>query len=191
MARRLQAGDALILLDVQRDFFPGGPVEVPDADRVIPVLNDWIREARDTDAQLIAVREWHPAYHISFKSEGGSWPPHCVQDTPGAFFHASLRLPHDAVVVSKGTAFDVEGYSAFDGTGLEHFLRRRHLHRLWFGGLNEETSLRRSVEDACEFGFEAHVIVDATRPLQPAADEHVLMALESRGARLERSSRAH
>lgn len=188
MAKRLREGDALLLIDMQRDFFPGGPVEVPGATEIVPVLNDWIREARDTGAQLIAVREWHPAYHVSFESEGGSWPPHCVQDTPGAFFDPSLRLPHDVVIVSKGTAFDVEGYSAFDGTGLAHFLRRRHLHRLWFGGLNEETSVRRSVEDACELGFEAHVIVDGTRALEPAADEQVLAALEKRGARLERNT---
>lgn len=191
MARRMQAGDALLLIDVQRDFFPGGPAEVPGAEEVLPVLNDWIREARDTNAQLIAVREWHPAYHISFESEGGSWPPHCVQDTPGALFHASLRLPHDMVVVSKGTAFDVDANSAFDRTGLEYFLRRRHLHRLWFGGLNEETSVRRSVEDACALGFEAHVIVDGTKAREPAVDDQVLAALESRGARLERATYTH
>jgi len=185
MARRMGKGDALVMLDMQNDFFPGGPMEVAGAEEVVPVLNDWIREARDTEALLIAVRDWHTVDHVSFESEGGPWPPHCVQDTPGSFFHPSLRLPYNLVVVSKGCAFDTDAHSAFDGTGLESFLRKRGIERLWIGGLNEETSVRRTVEDACRLGFETHVIVAATRPLEPAAAEGVLAALSNRGAVLE------
>ena len=188
--RELGKNDAIVLVDVQRDFFQDGPLAVPGAEEIIPVLNDWIRAARDSGATLIATRDWHTVDHVSFQSQGGPWPPHCVQDTPGAFFHNALRLPHDLVIVSKGTAFDVDNHSAFDGTGLEHFLHQRGITRLWIGGLTEDVSVRRTVEDACRLGFETHLIVDATRPFEPSAEAAVLDALKQRGAHLERA-RSH
>lgn len=187
MARRiLHEDDALLLVDVQRDFFPGGPLEVPDAEKIVPVLNRWIHEARLGGARIVLARDWHTVDHISFENQGGPWPPHCVQDTPGSLFHQALRLPHDVVVVSKGTAFNADSHSAFDGTGLEHYLRRHGIGRLWVGGLAEDVSVRRTVEDACRLGFETHLIVDATRPFEPSAEPQVLEALREAGARLER-----
>lgn len=184
-ADQLQQGDALLILDVQRDFFPGGSVPVPGSEEIVPVLNEWIVAAARSNIPIIAARDWHTAYHVSFETEGGTWPAHCVQDTPGAFFHPALRLPKDAIVVSKGTAFDADNYSAFDGTGLESFLKSSNVRRLWIGGLTEDVSIRRTVEVACRKGFETHLLLDATRPLVPNAEPAVLDAMREAGAILE------
>lgn len=184
---RLQQGDALVMVDVQRDFFPGGSTPVPGSEDIIPVLNDWIRAARDRNIPIIAVRDWHTVDHASFDSEGGELPPHCVQDTPGAFFHPSLRLSHEVIVVSKGTAFNEDNHSAFGGTGLEEFLARKGIRRLWIGGLTEDGSVRQTVEDACRNGFDAHLILDGTRPLDQRAEPEALQAMRDAGAVLDKS----
>src|SRR5262245_36026695 len=110
---RLGTGDALLVLDVQRDFLPGGALAVPRGDEVVPALNH--HRARWTAARLpvLASRDWHPADHCSFAARGGPWPPHCVVDTPGAEFAPGLALPADTVVVSKAIDPDREALSAF------------------------------------------------------------------------------
>lgn len=182
---RLQQGDALLILDVQRDFFPGGSVPVPGAEEIVPILNEWIVAAERSNIPIIAARDWHTVNHVSFETEGGTWPAHCVQDTPGAFFHPSLRLPANTIVVSKGTAFDADNYSAFDGTGLETFLKSSYVRRLWIGGLTEDVSVRRTVEEACRQGYETHLLLEATRPLVPDAEPTVLEAMRDAGAIIE------
>src|SRR5207237_10586686 len=96
-----QAGDALLIVDVQNDFCPGGALAVPEGDAIVPVLNRWIAEAEACRAPVFASRDWHPENHISFTQRGGPWPPHCVQNTRGAAFHPDLRLPPNAEIVSK------------------------------------------------------------------------------------------
>src|SRR5690349_9197046 len=99
----LGPSDALIIVDVQNDFCPGGALPVPEGDRVVPVLNRWNEAASAGGATVVASRDWHPAGHVSFRERGGPWPPHCVQDTKGAAFHPGLRLPADVLIVSKGS----------------------------------------------------------------------------------------
>src|SRR5262245_28517504 len=94
---------ALILVDVQNDFCPGGALPVPEGDQVVPALNRQIERFRRAGRPIVATRDWHPADTTHFKSGGGPWPPHCVADKPGAAFHADLKLPREATVVSKGT----------------------------------------------------------------------------------------
>jgi len=98
---RLQQGDALIIVDVQRDFLPGGALAVPDGNRVIPALNRYLDYFRAACLPVVATRDWHPPNHCSFSAQGGSWPPHCVQGSPGAEFAEELELPTDALVISK------------------------------------------------------------------------------------------
>ena len=88
----MQPGDALLIVDVQNDFCPGGALAVTEGDQVVPVLNQWIEEAQVRGVQVYASRDWHPAGHISFKDRGGPWPPHCMQGTTGAAFHPGTRL---------------------------------------------------------------------------------------------------
>src|SRR5690242_13289968 len=127
--------DALLVVDVQNDFCPGGALEVAEGDAVIPVLNEWISAAEAARVPILASRDWHPAGHVSFKMRGGPWPEHCVQGTTGAEFHPHLKLPPTVEIISKGDTPDRDSYSAFGGTDLAGRLQRLGVQRLWIGGL--------------------------------------------------------
>lgn len=182
---QLREGDALLVVDVQPDFCPGGKLAIDNGDRVIPVLNDWISAAVQAGVPVYASRDWHPAHHVSFKESGGQWPEHCVQDTPGARFHPDLALPGDAVKVSKGVRLDKDQYSAFDDTGLAGNLDERGVGRLWVGGLAEDVCVRATVLDACKAGFETRLIPDATRPVTREGGEKARREMREAGAIVE------
>jgi nicotinamidase/pyrazinamidase len=175
--------DALLLVDVQIDFCPGGALPIDRGDDVVPVLNRWVEAAVDSGVPVYASRDWHPRSHVSFRESGGEWPVHCVQDTAGAQFHAGLTLPDTASVVTKGTRFDRDQYSAFDETGLASELRRRGVRRVWIGGLAQDVCVRATVLDALGEGFETIVIADATRPVTAEGGESALEDMRQAGAR--------
>ena len=183
----MQQGDALLIVDVQNDFCPGGTLGVSGGDEVIPVLNQWVKEAQNQKLPIYASRDWHPAGHISFRERGGPWPPHCVQGTTGAAFHPDLHLPPDAETISKGYDPDKDSYSAFGGTTLDEKLRRAGIKRLWIGGLAQDYCVRETTLDAIRKGFEVHVIVDATRAVNvnPGDGRRALDDLRRAGAILE------
>lgn len=183
--RQLREGDALIVVDVQPDFCPGGKLAIEEGDAVIPVLNDWIAAARAEGIPVYASRDWHPAHHVSFKESGGQWPEHCVQDTPGAQFHPDLDLPDDAVKISKGTRLDKDQYSAFDDTGLAGHLKDQGVKRVWVGGLAEDVCVHATVMDACKAGFETHLIANATRPVTKEGGQKARREMEDAGARYQ------
>jgi len=166
-AGRLRDGDALLIVDVQKDFCPGGALAIERGDEVVPVLNRWIGAALDARVPVYASRDWHPIRHPSFTAFGGKWPPHCLQDTDGAGFHAGLTLPPSAIVITKGVRFDRDQNSAFDGTGLVAELRRSGVIRLWVGGLAQDVCVCATVLDARREGFDTVVIADATMPVTP------------------------
>lgn len=161
----LREGDAIVVVDVQNDFCPGGALPIPDGDRVVPVLNAWIAGAERVGVPVYASRDWHPRGHPSFEGEGGKWPVHCVQDTPGAAFHPALKLPDSKVVVTKGTRFDRDQYSAFDGTGLDTRLQRDGVRRLLLGGLAQDVCVRATALDARRLGYEVVLIPGASLPV--------------------------
>lgn len=181
----LQSGDAVIAVDVQNDFCPGGALAVEDGDQVVPILNRWLAAADEAGIPAIASRDWHPVAHCSFKEQGGPWPEHCVQDTPGAEFHPDLALPASTVRVSKGSAFDRDNYSAFDGTGLAGFLKQRGVKRLWVGGLAQDVCVLETVKSACKAGFETHLLLSATRAVDPSSADKVLDDMRQAGAIVE------
>jgi nicotinamidase/pyrazinamidase len=183
--RALQQGDALIVVDVQIDFCPGGALPIEGGDDVVPVLNRWIAAAAARDVPVYASRDWHPRGHLSFFDGGGQWPPHCLQDSKGAQFHPDLRLPESAVLITKGVRFDRDQYSAFDGTGLAAELRARGVSRLWVGGLARDVCVRATVLDALREGFEVTVIDDGTLPVTPAGGREASEDMRRAGARFE------
>ena len=164
--------DALIVVDVQRDFCPGGALPIVDGDEIVPVLNRWIDAAQRAGWAILASRDWHPPDHVSFRQRGGPWPVHCVQNTPGAEFHPALRLPASTRIVNKGQHRDRGSYSAFDGTALQPWLIRQGVPRLWIGGLALDVCVRATALDALAAGFEVHLIRSACRAIDPrrAAD---------------------
>ena len=183
----LQRGDALIIVDVQKDFCPGGALPIEEGDTVVPVINRWIAGALERSLPIYASRDWHPVGHISFKESDGPWPPHCLQDSDGARFHADLKLPDSAVKVTKGVRFDKDQNSAFDETGLGEELRRIGIKRLLIGGLAEDVCVLATVLDGVREGFEVVLIADATRPVTPEAGGIARQKMKDRGVHFVRT----
>ena len=161
----LKPGDALIVVDVQKDFCPGGALPIEKGDEVVPVLNRWIANAVARGVPVYASRDWHPLGHVSFAERGGPWAPHCIQDSDGARFHPDLKLPDSVVKVTKGVRFDQDQNSAFDQTGLAIQLRQDGIKRLWVGGLAEDVCVLATALDGRKNGFEVVLIENATRPV--------------------------
>ena len=167
----LSSKDALIITDIQKDFLPKGALPVKDGDQIIPILNDYAKIFKDAKAKVFASRDWHPSNHISFISQGGPWPPHCVQETEGAKFSPNLKLPDGVIVVSKATDPMKEAYSVFDGTGLGDQLKKLGITRIFIGGLATDYCVVNSVLDARKLGLEAVVLIDATLGINVNIDD--------------------
>ncbi|MEM9999025.1 MAG: nicotinamidase [Bacteroidota bacterium] len=178
----LQTGDALVVVDVQRDFCPGGALAVPEGDAVVPVLNRWIEEAEARGVPVFFTRDWHPTNHASFVAQGGPWPPHCVQDTEGATFHPDLLVPDGAPVISKATTAAAEAYSGFDTTDLAARLRAADVSRVWVGGLATDYCVRATALDALAEGFAVHLVPDGMRGITPDTSAEALAEMAGAGA---------
>ena len=179
-----QPGDALLIIDVQVDFCPGGALPIPAGDQVVLVLNRWIDAAAQVSIPIYLSRDWHPKHHPSFAEEGGLWPVHCLQDTPGAAFHPGLHKPPEAVIITKGTRFDQDQNSAFDQTGLAVHLRKAGIRRLIVGGLAEDVCVLSTVLDARTEGFAVSVIAAGTRPVTPEGGAAARQQMLAAGAEL-------
>lgn len=182
--RMLAEHDALLAVDVQRDFEPGGALAVPDGDEVAPALAAYIREFEKRNLPVIASRDWHPENHCSFQAQGGPWPPHCVADTPGAELDPALELPADAKIIDKARSVEQDAYSAFEGTELHSWLGGKGVQRLFIGGLATEYCVLNTASDALRHGYEVVLLEDAIRAIDSAAGEKAIEDLRSRGARI-------
>lgn len=182
MIRIDPATDALILVDVQNDFCPGGALPVAEGDKVVGPLNAAMRAG---SWLTVATRDWHPADHCSFKLFGGSWPAHCVAGTPGAALHPGLDLSRVQVVVSKGTLREREAYSGFEGTGLAGLLRERGIRRVFVGGLATDYCVKATALDARKAGFQVVLLDDAIRGVEVAPGDCARALDAMRGAGVE------
>jgi nicotinamidase/pyrazinamidase len=159
----LQTGDALIVVDAQNDFLPGGALAVASGNEIIPVIKRYIDVFRSRSLPIFFTRDWHPANHCFFVKQGGPWPVHCVAGSAGADFPAALRVPPEATIVSKGTAQHEEAYSGFEGTPLLLLLRKRRSRRLFVGGLATDYCVLATVKNARAMGFDVMLLTDAVR----------------------------
>ncbi|KQQ97413.1 isochorismatase family protein [Massilia sp. Leaf139] len=182
---QLSPADALLVIDMQVDFLPGGQLGVPKGDEVIAPINALMGLFASQGLPVIASRDWHPENHCSFSARGGPWPPHCVADTAGAAFSERLALPPGALVVSKADTADADAYSAFNGTHLGEQLRARGVRRVVVGGLATDYCVLNTVIDARAEGFEVIVVLDAVRAVEVAAGdgERAIARMEELGAR--------
>jgi nicotinamidase/pyrazinamidase len=182
---RLQRGDALIAVDVQNDFLPGGSLAVPGGEAVVAALNRHLAAFAARALPVYATRDWHPPEHCSFKAQGGIWPPHCVAGTRGAEFAPGLALPPEAVIISKAQTAAADSYSGFGGTDLAARLRAARATRLFVGGLATDYCVLNTVKDALSEGFEVLVLEDAIRAVEVKAGDGARALAEMRrlGAR--------
>lgn len=167
----LRRGDALIVVDMQKDFLPGGALGVPGGDEVVAPLNDYIAAFAERELPIFFTRDWHPPQHCSFRESGGPWPPHCVRETPGADWADGLHVPPQAHVISKATEPDAEAYSGFAGTSLLEQLQALRTDRVFVGGLATDYCVHATVLAARQHGFDVVVLRDAIRAVNVQAED--------------------
>jgi nicotinamidase/pyrazinamidase len=175
-----EAGDALLVVDVQNDFLPGGNLGVKDGDAVVPVLNRYIAAFAARGLPIFFTRDWHPQEHCSFQTRGGPWPAHCVAGTDGADFAPDLARPEGAIVVSKAATPKSDAYSGFEGTELASELRKRGVKRVYVGGLATDYCVLNTVKDAVGHGFEVYLLGDAIRAVNVQPDDGANAVAEMR-----------
>jgi nicotinamidase/pyrazinamidase len=175
---------ALIVVDVQNDFCPGGSLAVANGDEVVAPLSKLMQEFLDRGEPVFKTRDWHPATTKHFAAYGGIWPVHCVQNTPGAEFRAGLLDDPRITIISKGTDEGADGYSAFDGTNLAQALRDQGVQEVWVGGLATDYCVKHTVLDALHAGFEVKALADAMRPvnLDPNDGTQAIKEMRQAGA---------
>jgi nicotinamidase/pyrazinamidase len=171
---------ALIIVDVQRDFLPGGPLGVPDGDQVIDRINELV-SGSGFDV-VLATRDWHPEDHESFQAQGGPWPPHCVHGTSGAQLAPELDQKRIDVVIDKGTSREGEGYSGFETGELGTLLRTERVTAVTIAGLATDYCVAATARDALREGFLVTIDRAGVRGIDPEGSERVLAELEGSGA---------
>ena len=181
-----QFGDALLLVDVQNDFLPGGRLAVAGADQILEPLNRWIARFSQAGLPIFATRDWHPPDHCSFAIRGGPWPPHCIAGSPGAEFSPALRLPADTPVTVIGKGTDADAYSGFEGTDLDARLQAAGVRRLFVAGLATDYCVLNTVLDARRSGYEVVLLERAIRPVEvhPGDGARAVAAMAAAGAQL-------
>lgn len=181
---------ALLIVDVQDDFCPGGTLAVPEADKIIPNLNKYIKIFSKNKLPIFASADWHPKKTKHFKKFGGLWPVHCVQKTKGAQFHSKLKLPKETIILSKGMDPEKDSYSAFQaedvyGRSFLNLLKMFGAKELYVGGLATDYCVKSSVIDALKSGFKVRLLVDAIKGvnIRPKDSEEAIEEMVRKGAK--------
>lgn len=178
---------ALILVDIQNDFCPGGALAVDEGDQIVPVVNRLIPEF----PLVISTQDWHPSNHVSFKEQGGPWPPHCVQGTRGAELHQDLKTDTIADYFQKASSADKDDYSEFEGKdeqgrSLDELLKSNGVRRLYVVGLATDYCVLETVLDGIKYGYDVYPVIDAMRAVnvRPQDGEEALLKMSNSGAHL-------
>ncbi|WP_332876948.1 isochorismatase family protein [Massilia sp. S19_KUP03_FR1] len=180
----LTPADALIIVDLQNDFLPGGALGVPQGDEVVAPIQQLIDLYQSHGLPIYASRDWHPVGHCSFTQQGGPWPIHCIAGSGGAAFAAAIPIEQFALVISKATTVEKDAYSAFNGTGLGEQMRARGIARVAVCGLATDYCVLNTARDALAEGFAALLVVDAIRAVEvhPGDGERAIAAMLAAGA---------
>lgn len=172
----MKSKKALLIVDLQSDFCPGGALAVPEGNQIIPNLNQYIKIFSKNKLPIFASRDWHPKKTSHFKDRGGLWPPHCVQNTKGALFHPELELPKETIILSKGMDPETDSYSTFqaqdsNGRQFEDILKTSGIEELYIGGLAADYCVKSSVLDSLKKGFRVKLMIDAIKGVNIKADD--------------------
>ncbi len=185
----MESKKALLIVDVQNDFCPGGALAVPEGDKIVPILNKYMMIFSRKKWPIFASRDWHPQETKHFKQFGGLWPEHCIQNTKGAGFHPDLRLPQETIILSKGMDPDKDSYSAFQavdskGTKFFELLKISGINELFVGGLATDYCVKLSVVDALKFGFKVKLLIDGIKGvnIKSKDSEEAIEEMVSHGA---------
>jgi len=186
----MKTNKALLIVDVQNDFCPGGALAVPDGDKIVPVLNKYIRFFSKNKLPIFASRDWHPKETNHFKQYGGLWPEHCVHHTYGARFYHGLELPGETIILSKGTHPGQDAYSVFEsadsnGVHFSKLLKKLDINELYIGGLATDYCVKSSVLDALKFGFKVKLLMDAIKGvnIKPDDSEKTIKEMVNKGVK--------
>lgn len=181
---------ALLVVDIQNDFCPGGALGIAAGDKIIPVVNKYIKIFSQNKLPIFISRDWHPAKSAHFKKFGGVWPRHCVQNTKGASFHPKLKIPPEAIIISKGIDPEEDSYSAFQaqdasGQSLGDLLKIFGVEEIYIAGLATDYCVKYSAIDALKSGFKVKVLKDAIAGvnLKPTDSKEALLQIKARGGR--------
>ena len=177
--------DALIVVDIQVDFLPGGDLSVNKGETVIAPMNEYVRIFSGASRPVFFTRDWHPRNHLSFRENGGPWPPHCVMDTPGAMFPQELMMPaENKHIISNGMKTESDVYSAFQNEQLTSILQGQGVRRVYIGGLATDYCVKNTVLGALNLGFEAVVLLDAIQGIDvnPGDSEKAVRQMLCAGA---------
>jgi nicotinamidase/pyrazinamidase len=179
MALTINDDDALIVVDVQNDFLPGGALPVSEGNRIFEPLN----RVMPLFKRVYATRDWHPPDHSGFQQHGGPWPFHCLQNTAGAQFSPKLKVEHVDTIFSKGVDPKTEGYSGFDGTDLAEQLKKDGVRRVFVAGLATDYCVRATAIEAKQLGFDVVVLTDAIAAVnvKPEDEQKALDDMRSAG----------
>jgi nicotinamidase/pyrazinamidase len=179
------SGDALIVVDMQNDFLPGGSLAVAGGNEIIPQLNRYLAHFAAHQLPVFATRDWHPVSHCSFQSQGGPWPPHCIAGSDGAAIHSDLKLPANVHIISKATSPETDAYSGFTATQLNELLQSLHIQRVFIGGIATEYCVLNTAKDALRLQYTTFVLDDAICAInqQPENGKRALEEMIRLGAR--------
>ncbi|MBN1689257.1 MAG: nicotinamidase [Candidatus Omnitrophica bacterium] len=183
---QIQKSDALVIVDLQNDFCPKGALAVPGGDEIVEPINQIL----PLFSCIVTTQDWHPPDHSSFAKQGGSWPPHCVQGTPGALLHPALVQDKVHLKIKKADAPDFDAYSGFEGTKLARELRGRNIERVFIVGLATDYCVKQTALDAVNEGFRTVVVTDLVRAVNvhPGDGEKALGDMKKAGILFVQSS---
>lgn len=182
--------DALLVVDPQNDFLPGGSLAVEDGDSAIPLINTLMAQAEASHIPIFISRDWHPQNHCSFVEQGGPWPPHSTQYSKGAEFHPKLILPASFILINKAYQPTLEEYSPFASLAtekgpLKDLIKKLSIERFWIIGFATDYCVQASALDAIKHGFQAHVILAATRAVSLETGKKAIETMQKAGVVLE------
>jgi len=186
----MQTKKALLVVDIQNDFCPGGALGVRKGDQIIPTVNKYVDLFLKNQFPVFVSRDWHPENSKHFKESGGPWPAHCVKNTKGAEFHPDFQVPDDAIILSKGTDPDMDGYSVFDAHDLENkpfidLLKKMGIDELYIAGIATDYCVRMTSLDAFKNSFKVNILTDAIKGVDEQDSKHAIDEIVAKNGKLK------